>query len=430
MRSLAVLWIFVRALASISNAEDAAGSAWSQLQVLSDKANEKVPVGTNAVEFYASREKALHDAAAEFVKQFPNDVHEPQAMLWKIETTDYSESAEKRIALLQQNERDAERIVDDQALSEKLRYQVQGIILAQWLDNPDLITTRDQAADIEDRLADLVRKNPEEPRVVSFQLARVDLVLRFDHEKGVTLLQELTKAADQNLAAAAKVRLSKEQMIGKPVDLQFTAADGSSVDLQALRGKIVLIDFWASWCPDCIREMPAVRQTYQKYKDKGFAVVGISLDKDAQALSNFVAKKLIPWPQYFDGKGWGNEFVTKYGVRAIPEMWLINQRGDVVSTDISIGQLDQKIERTDESGRSAESELEIEQLCFRNHSNVPSLRFAIQPLLFASMSDGTPAIGVIGGSGLYQIEGLERTEEIVVNTPFGQPSDSIRLRLS
>ena len=111
-----------------------------------------------------------------------------------------------------------------------------------------------------------------------------------------------------------------------------------------LRGKIVLVDFWATWCPDCIREMPELRQTYEKYKDKGLAVVGISLDKDAQALSNFVARKLIPWPQYFDGKGWGNDFVTKYGVRAIPEMWLINQRGELVSANVLPGRLDQRIQ--------------------------------------------------------------------------------------
>ena len=96
--------------------------------------------------------------------------------------------------------------------------------------------------------------------------------------------------------------------------------------------------------------MPAIRQIYQKYKDKGFAVIGISLDKDAQALSNFVARKLIPWPQYFDGQGWGNEFATKYGVRAIPEMWLIDQRGDLVSTDVSTGKLDQKIDQLIQTG--------------------------------------------------------------------------------
>ena len=345
MRLLVVLCVLTRALASISNAADPADTAWLRLEELNTKANEPVPGGTNAVEFYAGREKALHDAAAEFAKQFPTDAHRPQAIFWKIETTDFQQPAEQRINLLRQNELDARPIVEDTMLSQDLRSQVQRTILTQWLDNSDLITTPGQAVEIEERIADLVRNNQAEPRALSFQLARADLMLRFDHEKGLALLQELMKGRDQKLAEAAKLRLQKAQMIGQPLDLQFTAVDGSSVDLRALRGNIVLVDFWASWCPDCIREMPAVRQTYQKYKDKGFAVIGISLDKDAQALSSYVARKLIPWPQYFDGKGWENKFAAAYGVRAIPEMWLINQRGEVVSTDISAEQLEQRIEQ-------------------------------------------------------------------------------------
>jgi thiol-disulfide isomerase/thioredoxin len=350
MRSFAVLYIFIGVLASISNAEDASDSAWARLQELNDKVHEKVPIGTNAVEFYAGREKALRDAAIQFVKQFPNDAHQPQAILWKIESSEFPESAEQRIALLGQNERDARPIVEDKASPAELRFQLQRTILAQWLDNPDLITTSGQAADLEERIADLVRKNPGEPRLLFFPLARANLMLRFQHQEGLAVLQELSESPDRSLAEAAKARLLKAQLIGKPVDLQFTALDGSPFDLQALRGKVVLLDFWASWCPDCIREMPAVRQAYQKYKDQGFAIVGISLDKDAQALSNFVARKLIPWPQYFDGKGWETEFAMRYGVRAIPEMWLINPRGEVVGTDISVGQLDQKIEQLMKSG--------------------------------------------------------------------------------
>ena len=344
MRSLAVLCILIGVLALTSDAEDAADSAWLQLQALNSQAHEKVPIGTNAVEFYAGREKALHESAAEFAKRFPHDAHEPQAMLWKIETTDFPEPADQRIALLRQNEMDARPIVEDPALPANFRFEVESTILTQWLDRPDLIRP-DQAAILEDRIAELVQTNPAEPAIVSFQLARADLMLRFDHEKGVAFLRELTTAPDQNLANAAKARMVKEQIIGQPVSFQFTATDGSSVDTSELRGKVVLVDFWASWCPDCIREMPAVRRTYQKYKDKGFAVIGISLDKDAQALANFVARKLIPWPQYFDGKGWENDFATKYGVHAIPEMWLINQRGEVASTDISVEKLEQKIEQ-------------------------------------------------------------------------------------
>lgn len=343
MRSLAVLCILIGVSVLTSEAEDAADSAWLQLQALNAQAHEKVPTGTNAVEFYAGREKALHESAAEFAKRFPHDARQPQAMLWKIETTDFPEPADQRIALLRENEMDARPIVADPALPGNFRFAVESMLITQWLDRPDLIRA-DEAAILEGRIDELVQANPAEPAIVSFQLARADLMLKFDHQKGVAFLRELTKAPDQNLASAAKARTVKEEIIGKPLSFQFNAADGSSVDLSELRGKVVLIDFWASWCPDCIREMPAVRQTYQKYKDKGFAVIGISLDKDAQALANYVARKLIPWPQYFDGKGWDNDFAAKYGVHAIPEMWLINQRGEVASTDISVEKLEQRIE--------------------------------------------------------------------------------------
>jgi thiol-disulfide isomerase/thioredoxin len=344
MRSLAVLCISLRVFTLTSDAEDAAGSAWLQLQALNAQAHAQVPIGTNAVEFYAGREKALHENAAEFTKRFPHDVHEPQAMLWKIETTDFPDPADQRIALLRQNEMDARPIVGDPALPADFRFEVESTILAQWLDRPDVIRP-DQAVILENRIAELAQTKPAEPAIISFQLARADLMLRFDHEKGVAFLRELTTGSDQNLANAAKARMAKEQLIGQPLSLQFTATDGSSIDMSELHGKVVLVDFWASWCPDCIREMPAVRQIYQKFRDKGFTIIGISFDKDEQALANFVARKLIPWPQYFDGKGWENDFARKYGIHAIPEMWLINQRGEVASTDISVEELEQKTEQ-------------------------------------------------------------------------------------
>jgi thiol-disulfide isomerase/thioredoxin len=325
------------------DAAPAATAAWSHVEDLNAKANESVPLGVNAVEFYAGRNKALHDAATDFARKFPNDVHEPQAMLWKLNTTDFPESNEQKLAILHQNELDAQSLENDAALPANLRYEAEQIILMQWLDNPDLIVTSDQASAIENRIAELLQKNPQEPRAITFQLARAGLMLRFDHDKGIARLQELAESSDRNLAEGAAAQLAKVQIIGRPLDLQFEGIDGSPVDLADLRGKVVLLDFWASWCPDCVRETPTVRSVYQKYKDKGFAVIGISLDKDRQAMSNYIAKKLIPWPQYFDGKGWGNDFATRFGVRAIPELWLINQRGEVVATDVSANQLEAKL---------------------------------------------------------------------------------------
>jgi thiol-disulfide isomerase/thioredoxin len=336
-----IVWGF--AAFSTAQETEPAAAAWSQLEALNAKAHEEVAIGVNAVEFYSERNKALHDAAAAFIQKFPNDVDEPQASLWKLETTDFSGPSAQRLAILHQNDLEAASLEQNGVLPAKLRYEAEQTVVMQWLDNSDLITESDQATAIENRIVELLDKNPPEPLTVTLQLAKADLMLRFDHDKGIGFLNELVKSPDVDLANAAGARLTKAQIVGKPIDLQFTAADGSPVDLASLRGSVVLIEFWASWCPDCIRETPTVKAVYQKYRDKGLAVIGISLDKDEQAMSSYTAKKLIPWPQYFDGKGWANDFAVKFGVRSIPELWLINRRGEVVSTGIATDQLDAKV---------------------------------------------------------------------------------------
>lgn len=123
----------------------------------------------------------------------------------------------------------------------------------------------------------------------------------------------------------------------KPLDLKFKAVDGREVDLSALRGKVVLIDFWATWCGPCVAELPNVIKAYDKLHAKGFEIVGISLDQDKAKLESFVKEKAMAWPQYFDGKGWDNEISTRYGIASIPAMWLVNKKGLVVSTEAREG---------------------------------------------------------------------------------------------
>ena len=206
------------------------------------------------------------------------------------------------------------------------------------------MATVGQAAELDRRIESYLQKNPAESRIRSFQLARAGLLIRVDKQKGITFLEQLSLNSEPKVASSAKAQLEKVQLVGKPLELTFTTTKGDKLDLQTdYYGKVVLIDFWASWCPDCIRELPTVQEVYGKYKDEGFAVIGISLDKDAKALSNFVSKKSIPWPQYFDGKGWDNELSTKYGISEIPEMWLIDKEGHLVNTQITMGQLDDRV---------------------------------------------------------------------------------------
>jgi thiol-disulfide isomerase/thioredoxin len=118
-----------------------------------------------------------------------------------------------------------------------------------------------------------------------------------------------------------------------PVDLAFTAQDGTPIDLAKMRGKVVLVDFWATWCGPCRGEVPNVVAAYQKYHSKGFEVVGVSLDEDKDTMVSFTEQNGMPWPQYFDGKGWGNDIGQRLGVRSIPAMWLIAKDGTLITTN-------------------------------------------------------------------------------------------------
>jgi thiol-disulfide isomerase/thioredoxin len=131
---------------------------------------------------------------------------------------------------------------------------------------------------------------------------------------------------------------------GKPVKLKFTAVDGRDVDLSKLRGKVVLIDFWATWCGPCVKALPTVKGLYQKHHTNGFEIIGISLDNSQGALRSFIRKHEIAWPQYFDGLGTDNKVAARFGVEEIPVMWLIDRKGNLREVEAHIG-LQEKVEK-------------------------------------------------------------------------------------
>ena len=116
---------------------------------------------------------------------------------------------------------------------------------------------------------------------------------------------------------------------GKPLTMKFKAVDGKDVDLAKLQGKVVLIDFWATWCGPCRAELPNVKAAYDKLHSKGFEIIGVSFDKSKDSLQSFVANEKMAWPQYFDGLFWDNKVGKKYNIESIPTMWLIDKKGNL-----------------------------------------------------------------------------------------------------
>jgi thiol-disulfide isomerase/thioredoxin len=106
---------------------------------------------------------------------------------------------------------------------------------------------------------------------------------------------------------------------------------GKPLSLSAYRGKVTLIDFWATWCGPCRSEMPNVIATYRNYHTQGFEIIGVSLDEDRAALANYVSAQGMMWPQYFDGQGWNNKLAKKCGVESIPTSYLLDRHGIIIA---------------------------------------------------------------------------------------------------
>jgi thiol-disulfide isomerase/thioredoxin len=140
---------------------------------------------------------------------------------------------------------------------------------------------------------------------------------------------------ESRAAKQAKGKVRQYDGIGKPFKLKFTdAISGKTIDIKDLKGKVVVVDFWATWCGPCVADMPHMKELYKEYKGRGVEFVGISLDKDEASgglarLKDFVAKNEIAWPQYYQGNWWSSEFSTSWGINSIPALFVVDKNGNL-----------------------------------------------------------------------------------------------------
>lgn len=131
---------------------------------------------------------------------------------------------------------------------------------------------------------------------------------------------------------------------GLAPDIRLPSPEGDTLALSALRGKVVLIDFWAGWCSPCRKENPNLRRIYRKYKPYGFEIFGVSLDKTRESWLGAVASDSISWPQVSDLKYWQSEAASTYQVTSIPHTVLLDREGRIIARKLRGEALEQKLE--------------------------------------------------------------------------------------
>jgi len=167
-------------------------------------------------------------------------------------------------------------------------------------------------------------------------------------EKGIALVRQIKQDyPNTSEGRGADSRISLIQRHGEGRKILRTLTDGTKFpdfaekDLQGnplsvakYKGKLVLVEFWATWCAPCVDELPNLIKAYNKHHADGFEIIGISLDMDEQKLRSFLKTKEIPWAQYFDGKGWDSKLIAKYGIQEVPATFLLDGDGKIIGQDL------------------------------------------------------------------------------------------------
>lgn len=184
--------------------------------------------------------------------------------------------------------------------------------------------------------------------IASIWLLMNELRTRLDGEEFQRLFNSLdpsVKNGQYGQSVTAYIKSLKVSAVNiEADDFSQTDAKGQPVKLSSFRGKYVLVDFWASWCGPCRQENPNVVKAYNKYKDKNFTILGVSLDDNRDRWLRAISQDDLHWTQVSDLRGWGNEVAVQYGIQSIPSNFLVSPDGKIIARNLRGEELEAKLQ--------------------------------------------------------------------------------------
>jgi len=319
-------------LCAAGNARADAAGDWQQIEAMDAspppgdwKTREEAQAG--ALEYLAKQEEGLRA----FIAAYPDDAHAPDAKLRLAHLlatrADLKQDPRER--------READALLDalekEPAMRDR-RADVEFARISIFMQRVDAISGTNRDTLLEKARA-FAKSFPDDHRVAAL-LAEVASVFDDEPKTARALLAEARPTAKTpELQSRIDDDLKRLGLLGKPLEMQWTSVQGPRIDLEKLRGKVVMIYFFASWSAPSLYEMDWVKQLAGRAGPESLETLGICLDNDPVAVPGLLVDHDIPWPVCCDGRGWQGELVRSLGINALPELWIVDREGILRSID-------------------------------------------------------------------------------------------------
>jgi peroxiredoxin len=305
---------------------------WQQIQAMDKsgpsqqwQSRDQAQAGT--IDFLAKQEQTLRM----FITAYPADSREPDAKMRLAHLLATRADLEQNPLERRASDAVLDELEKEPAMKDR-RADVEFARISIFMQRVDAMTGSNRDTLLTKARA-YAKEFPDDRRVASLLAEVASAYDDSPHTARALLEQALPAAKTAELRERISDDLKRLAMLGKPLDMKWTAVDGAAVDLQNLRGKVVLVCFFASWSPPSMLELDWVRQLAARYPAESVQALGICLDKDPVAVPAMLSDHEVTWPVYCDGHAWQGELVRSLGINALPELWILDRDGVLLTLD-------------------------------------------------------------------------------------------------